>query len=144
MFTHGPLLCLLDRLIPKSKPIAQALEISNTALLLEIPSAFHFLKVPNPTEVSFVFIPQLPPLTASSSSGHMFFLFPLTSIRSSNSRAFKVAGLTTLACLLLASQVFTAYMVFGQKQQINSLQRDSDKMAKRLTRARPKVKDVIK
>ncbi|KAK2904092.1 hypothetical protein Q8A73_010749 [Channa argus] len=53
----------------------------------------------------------------------------------SNSRAFKVAGLTTLACLLLASQVFTAYMVFSQKQQIHSLQKNSDRMSKQLTRS---------
>ncbi|XP_071373425.1 CD74 molecule, major histocompatibility complex, class II invariant chain a [Centroberyx affinis] len=53
---------------------------------------------------------------------------------SSNSRAFKVAGLTTLACLLLASQVFTAYLVFNQKQEIHSLQRNSENMRKQLTR----------
>nr|QIM55159.1 H-2 class II histocompatibility antigen gamma chain [Lateolabrax japonicus] len=53
----------------------------------------------------------------------------------SNSRAFKVAGLTTLACLLLASQVFTAYMVFNQKQQIHSLQKNSERLGKQLTRS---------
>ncbi|XP_037531553.1 CD74 molecule, major histocompatibility complex, class II invariant chain a [Nematolebias whitei] len=53
----------------------------------------------------------------------------------SNSRALKIAGLTTLACLLLASQVFTAYMVFDQKQQIHTLQRNSERMEKQLTRA---------
>ncbi|XP_070768943.1 CD74 molecule, major histocompatibility complex, class II invariant chain a [Enoplosus armatus] len=53
----------------------------------------------------------------------------------SNSRALKVAGLTTLACLLLASQVFTAYMVFDQKQQIHSLQKNSERMGKQLTRS---------
>lgn len=52
----------------------------------------------------------------------------------SNSRALKIAGLTTLACLLLASQVFTAYMVFDQKQQIHTLQRSSERMGKQLTR----------
>ncbi|XP_017279592.1 CD74 molecule, major histocompatibility complex, class II invariant chain a [Kryptolebias marmoratus] len=51
----------------------------------------------------------------------------------SNSRALKIAGLTTLACLLLASQVFTAYMVFNQKQQIHSLQKNSEKMGRQLT-----------
>ncbi|XP_029297378.1 CD74 molecule, major histocompatibility complex, class II invariant chain a [Cottoperca gobio] len=54
---------------------------------------------------------------------------------SSNSRAFKVAGLTTLACLLLASQVFTAFMVFDQKQQIHSLQKNSERLGKQLTRS---------
>ncbi|XP_022607294.1 HLA class II histocompatibility antigen gamma chain [Seriola dumerili] len=54
---------------------------------------------------------------------------------SSNSRALKVAGLTTLACLLLASQVFTAYMVFNQKQQIHTLQKNSERIGKQLTRS---------
>lgn len=58
-----------------------------------------------------------------------------SSLRSSNSRALKIAGLTTLACLLLASQVFTAYMVFSQKEQIHSLQKSSEKMDKQLTRS---------
>ncbi|XP_054453198.1 H-2 class II histocompatibility antigen gamma chain-like [Anoplopoma fimbria] len=53
----------------------------------------------------------------------------------SNSRAFKIAGLTTLACLLLASQVFTAYMVFDQKQQIHSLQKNSDRLGKQVSRS---------
>lgn len=55
--------------------------------------------------------------------------------RGSNSRALKIAGLTTLACLLLASQVFTAYMVFDQKQQIHNLQKNSERMGKQLTRS---------
>lgn len=62
---------------------------------------------------------------------HVFSFFD----RGSNSRALKVAGLTTLACLLLASQVFTAYMVFGQKQQISQLQSKSDNMAKDIHRS---------
>ncbi|XP_047441670.1 CD74 molecule, major histocompatibility complex, class II invariant chain a [Mugil cephalus] len=53
----------------------------------------------------------------------------------SNSRALKIAGLTTLACLLLASQVFTAYMVFNQKQQIHTLQKNSERMSKQVTRS---------
>ncbi|KAF1384627.1 hypothetical protein PFLUV_G00122170 [Perca fluviatilis] len=57
----------------------------------------------------------------------------------SNSRALKVAGLTTLACLLLASQVFTAYMVFDQKEQIHSLQKSTDRMGKQMTRSSPAV-----
>ncbi|KAM6953203.1 H-2 class II histocompatibility antigen gamma chain-like [Aplochiton taeniatus] len=52
----------------------------------------------------------------------------------SNRRAFKVAGLTVLACLLLATQALTAYMVIGQKQQIQTLQKNSENMHKQLTR----------
>ncbi|XP_056139017.1 CD74 molecule, major histocompatibility complex, class II invariant chain a [Lampris incognitus] len=65
-------------------------------------------------------------------------LTPTRTRGGSNSRAFKVAGLTTLACLLLASQVFTAYLVFNQKGQINNLQKNSDNMRKQLlTRTNP-------
>ncbi|XP_068570758.1 CD74 molecule, major histocompatibility complex, class II invariant chain a isoform X2 [Cebidichthys violaceus] len=53
----------------------------------------------------------------------------------SNRRAFKVAALTTIACLLLASQVFTAYMVFDQKQEIHTLQKTSERLGKQLTRS---------
>ncbi|XP_003970400.1 CD74 molecule, major histocompatibility complex, class II invariant chain a isoform X2 [Takifugu rubripes] len=53
----------------------------------------------------------------------------------SNRRALKVAGLTTLACLLLGSQVFTAYMVFGQNQQIKALQSKNENMNRQLTRS---------
>ncbi|XP_070693367.1 CD74 molecule, major histocompatibility complex, class II invariant chain a [Pempheris klunzingeri] len=60
-------------------------------------------------------------------------ILPGTPRRDSNSRALKVTGLVTLACLLLASQVFTAYMVFNQKQQIHSLQRNSERLGKQLT-----------
>lgn len=64
---------------------------------------------------------------------HIFESF--FSVRGSNSRALKVAGLTTLACLLLGSQVFTAYMVFGQRQQIRELQGNNARMSKQLTRS---------
>ncbi|XP_041846419.1 CD74 molecule, major histocompatibility complex, class II invariant chain a [Melanotaenia boesemani] len=60
----------------------------------------------------------------------------------SNSRALKIAGLTTLAVLLLASQVFTAYMVFDQKQQIHSLQKNSERMGKQMTRSSQAVAPV--
>ncbi|CAN9514943.1 unnamed protein product [Ophioblennius macclurei] len=53
----------------------------------------------------------------------------------SNSRALKIAGLTTLVCLLVSSQLFTAYIVFDQKQQLQSLQRTSDKLSRSLTRS---------
>uniref|UniRef100_A0A3Q3L9S2 CD74 molecule, major histocompatibility complex, class II invariant chain a n=1 Tax=Mastacembelus armatus TaxID=205130 RepID=A0A3Q3L9S2_9TELE len=80
------------------------------------------------------------PPAALYSSSDIFFLF--FSLRGSNSRALKVAGLVTLACLLLASQVFTAYMVFNQKQQIHTLQKNSDRMSKQLTRSSKAVAPV--
>ncbi|XP_019730334.1 H-2 class II histocompatibility antigen gamma chain [Hippocampus comes] len=52
--------------------------------------------------------------------------------RGSTGYALKVAGLTTLACLLLASQVFVAFMVFDQRQQIQTMQKDSDKLSRQL------------
>lgn len=63
------------------------------------------------------------------------YIWKSSSLRGSNSRALKVAGLTTLACLLLASQVFTAYMVFGQNQQIKDLQSKNDNVKRQLTRS---------
>ncbi|XP_018555124.1 CD74 molecule, major histocompatibility complex, class II invariant chain a isoform X2 [Lates calcarifer] len=60
----------------------------------------------------------------------------------SNSRALKVAALTTLACLLLSSQVFTAYMVFSQKQQIHTLQKNSERLGKQMTRSSQAVAPV--
>ncbi|XP_053180180.1 CD74 molecule, major histocompatibility complex, class II invariant chain a [Scomber japonicus] len=80
--------------------------------------------------------PEDAPLARGSLAGSEEVLVAPATLRGgSNSRALKVAGLTTLACLLLASQVFTAYMVFDQKQQIHSLQRNSEKMGKQLTRS---------
>ncbi|XP_041653545.1 CD74 molecule, major histocompatibility complex, class II invariant chain a isoform X3 [Cheilinus undulatus] len=80
--------------------------------------------------------PEVAPLNEGVLTGSQEALVPpVTPSRSSNSRALKIAGLTTLACLLLSSQVFTAYMVFNQKQQIHSLQKSSEKMGRQLTRS---------
>lgn len=65
-------------------------------------------------------------------------VLPARTTRSSNGRAFKVAGLTVLACLLLASQVFTAYMLITQKEQIHSLQSKSDSLRQQMAN-KPKV-----
>ncbi|KAM3612595.1 uncharacterized protein V6R79_010770 [Siganus canaliculatus] len=79
--------------------------------------------------------PEEAPLARGSLAGSEEVLVAQAGPRGgSNSRALKVAGLTTLACLLLASQVFTAYMVFNQKQQIHSLQRNSERAGRVLTR----------
>lgn len=91
---------------------------------------------------STLVIPPSPTALSSSNDTYLFFLF--LSLRSSNKRALTVAGLTTLACLLLASQVFTAYMVFNQKQQIHSLQKNSERMGKQLTRSSQGKKGTLK
>ncbi|XP_033948737.1 CD74 molecule, major histocompatibility complex, class II invariant chain a [Pseudochaenichthys georgianus] len=72
--------------------------------------------------------------TGSLAGSEEVLVIPEVPARSSNKRALKVAGLTTLACLLLASQVFTAYMVFDQKQQIHSLTKSSERLDKQLSR----------
>ncbi len=46
----------------------------------------------------------------------------------SNNQALKVAGVTLLAGILIAGQAFTAYMAYGQKQQLNTLERRSDRL----------------
>lgn len=54
--------------------------------------------------------------------------------RSPNGKALKVAGLTVLACLLLAGQAFTAYYVVGQKDHLQALEQGQDTLKKELTR----------
>ncbi|TNN64780.1 H-2 class II histocompatibility antigen gamma chain [Liparis tanakae] len=74
------------------------------------------------------------PLARGSLAGsEEVLLAPAGPTGGSNRYAFKVAGLTTIACLLLASQVFTAYMVFDQNQEIHSLQRNVERLDKQLT-----------
>ncbi|KAI2657163.1 HLA class II histocompatibility antigen gamma chain [Labeo rohita] len=53
---------------------------------------------------------------------------------SSNAKALKVTGLTVLACLLLAGQALTAYLVWGQKEHINALTTGQEKLKTELTR----------
>ncbi|KAM9357168.1 CD74 molecule, major histocompatibility complex, class II invariant chain a [Symphorus nematophorus] len=87
--------------------------------------------------------PEDAPLARGSLAGSEdALILPARPGGGSNSRALKIAGLTTLACLLLASQVFTAYMVFGQRQQINTLQKNSEKMGRQLTRSSQAVAPV--
>lgn len=56
----------------------------------------------------------------------------------SNSQALKIAAVTTLVCILLSAQAFTAYMVIDQKQQIHELQTSNDKLERQMF-ARPRV-----
>lgn len=58
----------------------------------------------------------------------------LLSCRNSNGKALKVTGLTVLACLLLAGQALTAYLVWGQKEHISALTSSQEKMKTELTR----------
>ncbi|XP_062392791.1 CD74 molecule, major histocompatibility complex, class II invariant chain b isoform X2 [Sardina pilchardus] len=44
-----------------------------------------------------------------------------TPSRDSNKKALKAAGLTLLACMLLAGQCITAYLVVGQKSELQDL-----------------------
>ncbi|XP_042566993.1 CD74 molecule, major histocompatibility complex, class II invariant chain b [Cyprinus carpio] len=48
--------------------------------------------------------------------------------RRSNNQALKVAGVTLLAGILIAGQAFTAYMAYSQKEQLNTLERRSDRL----------------
>ncbi|KAM6923981.1 CD74 molecule, major histocompatibility complex, class II invariant chain a [Xenentodon cancila] len=76
------------------------------------------------------------PLASGSVTGSTEVLVvPAEPRRNSNLRAFKVAGLTTLAFLLLGSQVFIGYMVFNQKEQVKTLQKSSVRMGKQMTRS---------
>ncbi|XP_072524385.1 CD74 molecule, major histocompatibility complex, class II invariant chain a isoform X2 [Salminus brasiliensis] len=52
----------------------------------------------------------------------------------SNAKALKVAGLTLLACLLLAGQALTAYFVLGQKDHISALEQGQENLKNQLTR----------
>lgn len=54
--------------------------------------------------------------------------------RNSSGKPLKVAGLTVLACLLLAGQAFTAYYIVGQKDHLHALEQGQDTLKKELTR----------
>ncbi|KAM9496228.1 CD74 molecule, major histocompatibility complex, class II invariant chain a isoform 1-T1 [Clarias gariepinus] len=54
--------------------------------------------------------------------------------RSPNGKALKVAGLTVLACLLLAGQAFTTYYVVSQKDHLQALEKGQDTLKRELTR----------
>eukprot|EP00063_Salmo_salar_P010196 XP_013985031.1 PREDICTED: uncharacterized protein LOC106563730 [Salmo salar] len=56
-----------------------------------------------------------------------------TTADGSNKRAFKIAGFTLLACLLIAGQALTAYFVLGQKNDIKDLQEESHSLKKELS-----------
>ncbi|KAG9331687.1 hypothetical protein JZ751_018430, partial [Albula glossodonta] len=60
-----------------------------------------------------------------------------------NKKAFKVAGFTVLACLLIAGQALTAYFLLNQKSQISSLEENTNSLQKELNR-RPSAPSAAK
>ncbi|CDQ80699.1 unnamed protein product [Oncorhynchus mykiss] len=76
-------------------------------------------------------------------AGSQDVILPITTnTRASNSRAFKVAGLTVLACLLLAGQALTTYLVLNQRGQIYDMQKSNGNMRKQLRNRPPAVAPV--
>lgn len=62
----------------------------------------------------------------------MFF----TSCRRGSSRAYKVAGITLLACVLMAGQAMITYFLLSQSADIRSLESQSDSLRFQLNRDR--------
>lgn len=54
----------------------------------------------------------------------------------SSSRAYKIAGITLLACVLIAGQVMTAYFLLSQRSDIQSLEEKNNNMNAELTKGR--------
>lgn len=86
------------------------------------------------------------PLASDSRAGSQEVLVAPTGAaptgpRNSNAYALKVAGITTLVCLLVSAQVFTAYMVFNQKQQIQGLQVTNQRLKLQMGQQRSRVLD---
>ncbi|XP_076599270.1 CD74 molecule, major histocompatibility complex, class II invariant chain b [Chaetodon auriga] len=53
-----------------------------------------------------------------------------------SSKAYKVAGLTLLACVLIAGQAMIAYFLLSQRSDIRSLEEQNDNLKTELTRGR--------
>ncbi|KAM6923326.1 CD74 molecule, major histocompatibility complex, class II invariant chain b [Lycodopsis pacificus] len=53
-----------------------------------------------------------------------------------SSRAYKVAGLTLLACVLIVGQAMTVYFVFSQKSDIKTLREQNDNLGSEMTKSR--------
>ncbi|KAE8280845.1 hypothetical protein D5F01_LYC21411 [Larimichthys crocea] len=56
--------------------------------------------------------------------------------RGSSSRAYKVAGFTLLACLLIAGQAMIAYFLLNQRNDIKSLEEQNSNLQAEMTRGR--------
>lgn len=50
-----------------------------------------------------------------------------------SSRAYKVAGLTLLACVLIAGQAMIAYFLLSQRSDIRSLEEQNNKLSMQMT-----------
>ncbi|XP_066524537.1 CD74 molecule, major histocompatibility complex, class II invariant chain a [Hoplias malabaricus] len=59
--------------------------------------------------------------------------------RNANAKALKVAGLTLLACLLLAGQALTIYFVMGQRDHITALEQGQENLKNQMLTRRPAV-----
>ncbi|XP_072295572.1 H-2 class II histocompatibility antigen gamma chain-like [Eucyclogobius newberryi] len=76
------------------------------------------------------------PLAEGRAGSEQVLVEPTGPQGGSNSRALKIAGITTLVCLLVSAQVFTAYLVFDQRQQIQGLQMNNQKMERQMVQRR--------
>lgn len=85
-------------------------------------------------ETLFLYHYSFSPLIPLPSPPPFSFLLLFSSGRSY--RAYKVAGITLLACVLIVGQVMTAYFLLTQKNEIKSLEEQSNKIKSDLTRGR--------
>lgn len=60
--------------------------------------------------------------------------FPCLFSSGRSTRAYKVAGLTLLACVLIVGQAMTAYFLLSQKNDIKSLEDQNKKMQTQMTK----------
>ncbi|KAJ8405763.1 hypothetical protein AAFF_G00312000 [Aldrovandia affinis] len=81
------------------------------------------------------------PLLSPPAEGTMVNMGP--SECDSTKKAFKVAGFTMLACLLIAGQGLTAYFLLNQKSQLSSLEDNTNMLQKQLNQ-RPSAPSAAK
>lgn len=70
-----------------------------------------------------------------------WFLFftllpPPSARRRGSTRAYKVAGVTLLVCVLIAGQAMVAFFLLSQKGEIRALEEQSDSLRSQMTRGR--------
>ncbi|KAM8858460.1 uncharacterized protein AB9W97_019020 isoform 2-T2 [Spinachia spinachia] len=89
----------------------------------QLPSSLRFVKMPDAQT-------QNQPLLAATSQQ------AVNAQGGRSSRAYKVAGLTLLACVLITGQVVTTYFVLSQRSDLKSLQDESSNLQSRLSASR--------